>query len=204
MQLFNKSSAKRIFIHTWYLYPIGAIILTLIWLWAFPTYHQPTKHQTISIFFAAEVKDESFLKNIKSNYEREQLREVTPSYCLPSATVFGQKMKIANNYADILVLNETTFAKYDSQDNQLFAEIDTNMKTNYFTNNVFYNNGQKDYGILLKSDEIGANLAKYLTMENENYYLCFSLASKNLGKSGGEENAYYDNALTFAKYLLEI
>ena len=122
MQLFNKSSAKKIFAHTWYLYPVGAAILSVIWIWAFPTYHQPTKHQTISIFFAAEIKNDSFLKYIQSNYEKEKLREVTPSYCLPSTTVFGQKMKIANNYSDILVLNETTLAKFDSQDNELFVE----------------------------------------------------------------------------------
>ena len=204
MQLVNKSSIKKIFTHTWYMYPLGALVLTLIWIWAFPVYHQPTKHQTISIFFAAEIKDDSFLKNIQKNYEQEKLREVTPSYCLPETTVFGQKMKIAKNYADILVLNESTFAKYDSQDNELFAEIDSNMKTNYFHNETFYSNGQKDYGILLKSKDVASKLDDYLKMENENYYLCFALSSNNLGKSNSPDNEYYDNALTFAQYLLEI
>lgn len=201
MQLFNKSSAKKIFAHTWYLYPVGAAILSVIWIWAFPTYHQPTKHQTISIFFAAEIKNDSFLKDIQSNYEKEKLREVTPSYCLPSTTVFGQKMKIANNYSDILVLNETTLAKFDSQDNELFVEISSNMKNSYFANSECYSNGTKDYGILLKNKD---KLEKYMTMENENYYLVFASASTNLGSFNSPENEYYDNALTFAQYLLEI
>lgn len=204
MQLFNSSSAKKIFTHTWYIYPIGALLLSLIWIWAFPTYHQPTKHQTISIFFAAEVKDDSFLKNIQSNYEREKLREVTPSYCMPDATVFGQKMKIANSYADILVINETVFKRYESQYSDLFAEIDSNMKENYFKDNSYYTSSGKDYAVLLKSKDVTSKLEDYLLMENENYYLCFAVGSNNLGKSNSPENEYYDNALTFAQYLLEI
>ena len=38
--------------------------------------------------------------------------------------------------------------------------------------------------------------------EEKDYYITFSPASVNTGKMYNEDNAYYDNALTFMNYLL--
>ena len=205
MQIANKDSMKRIFAHTWYLYPISGILLSLLLLWAFYAYHQPSRHQQIEIFFACDAKDESFIKEIQNKYEREKLREVIPSYCLPTAPGFANKLQIAINSADLIVLNEPMLEKFNSKDSIYFYEFNSYAKAYFPENTVYYPNEEKDYAFLLKSAEDNAKMNKYLTfVENENYYLCLAKASKNVGTLISEDNSYYDNALTFASYLLEL
>ena len=43
-----------------------------------------------------------------------------------------------------------------------------------------------------------------MTFDNTyDYYLCLGVGSVNLGYLGGEENTKYDNALTYARHLLD-
>ena len=205
MQLINKTSIKKTFFHTWYLYPILAVILTLLWLWLFPTFHQPTTHQKINVFFATEVKSGAFTKSIEKQYEREKLRQVDYSYCLPTSIGFPNKLQIGINKADILILDETTMSSFNGHQENFFVEITSFIKDNYLEGGEnFYTDNEKDYGILLKQKDADYWLKQYMDFdETRDYYLALSIGSKNLGSISGEDNKDYDNALTIIKYLLK-
>ena len=76
MQVFNKDAAKKTFVYTWYLYPIGIILTIILLLWGFGSFHQPTNHQKINIFIGAQVTNQKYEKLIKEKYDREKLREI--------------------------------------------------------------------------------------------------------------------------------
>ena len=204
MQKYNKASMIKIFAHTWYTYPVVAIFLTLIWMWGFQAFHQPSTHQQLTIFFATEIRNESFLKDIKSKYDREDLREITPSYCLPDAAGFTTKLQLAVNNADLLILDEKTMFEFKDHEENFFIEMTSYVKETYLSaEDTYYNNEDKSYGVLLKSKETEHYLQRYMDFdESKNYYIAVSVASKNIGKVLDENNAHYDNALTIMKYLI--
>lgn len=204
MQKINKTSVTKIFAHTWYTYPLVAILLTLIWLWGFQAYHQPSNHQRLSIFFATEIKNESFLKDILKKYDREDLREITPSYALPTGVGYTTKLQLAINSADLLILDEKTMFDFNGHQDNFFVEMSSYIKETYLTNeDTYYDYEDKSYGVLLKNKEAEHYLQQYMEFdETKNYYIALSVTSKNLGKVYDENNAHYDNALTIMKYLI--
>lgn len=205
MQRVKKSSLKQTLVYTWYLYPLIGIFLALLWLWAFPTFHQPTAHQMLNIFFASEVKSGSFLKELSKDYDRETLRQVDYSYSLREAPGFANKLQIAVNSSDILILDEPTLKDFEKSIDNFFVEIDDSIKTNYLKDSyTYYNKEGKDYAILFKEKEQDHYLKEYMDFnESENYYLVLSVSSKNLGNIYDENNAHYDNALTFINHLMK-
>lgn len=204
MQTINKSFVSKTFAHTWYLYPITIVIITLLWLWGFQAFHQPSTHQKLNIFFATEVRNESFLKDIMKNYDKEDLREITPSYSLPSGVGYTSKLQIAINNADLLILDEKTMFDFNGHHDNFFVEMSSFIKETYLPGeNTYYQNDGKDYGVLLKEKEADHYLKQYMDFdETKNYYITISVASKNIGKVLDVNNEHYDNALTFMKYLL--
>ena len=204
MQKYNKASIVKTFAHTWYLYPITGIIITLIWLWGFQAFHQPSAHQKLSIFFATEVRNESFLKDILNKYDKEDLREITPSYSLPEGVGFTTKLQVAVNSADLLILDEKTMFSFNDHQENFFVEMTSYVKETYLSNeDAYYDYGDKSYGVLLKNKETEHYFQRYMDFdESKNYYIAISVASKNIGKLLDENNAHYDNALTIIKYLI--
>ena len=205
MQLLNKSASKNIFAHTWYLYPVTVFIVAIVWSWSFYVYHQPSTHQKLNIFFATEIHDESFLSKIQSkHYEREDLREVTPSYALPSSIGYYAKLQIALSSSDLLVLDEETLSGFEHQYETSFVKITDDIKNNYLSNDyTFYKFNEQDYAIQIKVKQNDHYLKNYMDFdENQNYYVALSSGSKNLGSILDENNAHYDNALTYLDYLL--
>ena len=205
MQSINKSSVSKIFSHTWYIYPLSIIIIALIWLWAFQAYHQPSSHQKLELFFASDINDETFIKSILNKYDKEKCREINPSYCLPTKAGYTSKLQIAVNNADLLILDETTLKGFDGHDDNYFVEIKDDIKNEYIeTTASYYSYEEHKYGVLLKESGVAHWLDKYMTfLEDSNYYICLSIASKNLGKITSVDNSYYDNALTIINYLLK-
>ena len=201
MQTINKSLLKNKFTYTWFIYPVAGIILTLIWLWSFPTFHQPSAHQKINVFFATDVRSEEFTDQILEKYDREQLREISPSYAFPGSALYSQKLSIAIGNADVLVLTKTQFEAYKKTDYSLFfAKVTSYIQEKcQITENQVYD----EYGITLKVNGESHYLEQYMTFAEDDYILAFSIASTNLGSAIHEENAPYDNALTFAHYLIE-
>ena len=204
MQKYNKTSIAKTFAHTWYLYPITGIIITLLWLWGFQAFHQPSAHQKLSIFFATEVRNESFLKDILNKYDKEDLREITPSYSLPEGVGFNTKLQVAINNADLLILDEKTMFSFNDHQDNFFIEMNSYVKETYLSNeDTYYDYGDKSYGVLLKNKEAEHYLQRYMDFdESKNYYIAISVASKNAGKLLDENNTHYDNALTIMKYLI--
>ena len=206
MQLLNKGAIKNTFAHTWYMYPIGIALVSMIWVWSFYAFHLPSSHQKINIFFATDVKNDSFLKDIMNkHYEKEKLREVSETYSLPSGTLFVQKLQIALGSTDIMVLDETTLGGFQNQYKDQLVEFTSYIKDNYLTSShTYYDFDGKNYGILIKEKNSTCYLTNYMTFDEEkDYYLVLNQASTNLGKVTSEDNAYYDNALTYMNYLLE-
>ena len=203
MKIFNKQLAKQTLAHTWYLYPISAALLTLIWLWGFQAFHQPTAHQKLNIFFATEVRSEVFLKNILNKYDKEELREITPSYSLPTGVGFANKLQIAINTADLLILDDQAMFNFNGHQENFFVEMTPYIKGYLNEGSEYYTNGEKDWGVLLKHKDASHYLQQYMDFdETKDYYIAIGLASKNVGKALDEKNEHYDNALTIMKYLI--
>ncbi len=200
MQTFNKSRTKNIIAYTWFIYPVLAIILTLVWLWAFPAFHQPSAHQKLNVFLETDVKNESFIDPILEKYERENLREINTTYAVPGSAVYYQKLQIAMTNSDIFVLSKSSFEAYKTHYDAYFVEVSSYIKDKC---NIEDDKILDGYGVLFRTNGSPHYLDEYMSFMSEDYYLAFSQSSKNLGSTFSEDNAYYDNALTFAKYLLE-
>ena len=201
MQVLNKSLVKNTFTYTWFIYPAAGIILTLIWLWSFPTFHQPSAHQKIDAFFATEITNEKFIDLIKEKYAPEDLREVNISYSSPNnLAVYTEKLKIAITNSDFLVLTRKQFEAYGVNYGVFFSPV-----TSYIQEKCGVEESQviDNYGIEFKKQGEAHYLEQYMTFEDADYVLAFSVSSKNLGEAGGKNNAEFDNALTFVRYLIE-
>ena len=207
MQLFNKVAAKKSLVHTWYIYPILVTISTLLWVWGFGAFHQPSAHQKLTLFFATDITNESFLKDIQSeHYSRETLREVSAYSSLPSmGSAYYQKLKLYISNSDILVLDENTLDELSVALDKAFVPFTNEVKTKYlFNGNSYYSVDDKDYGVLIKKKGEPSYYSSFMTFEEErDYYLTLSLSSSNLGKMLDESNEKFDNALTFMHYLIE-
>ena len=213
MQHFNKEASKRIFSHTWYIYPLLAGLITVLWLWGFNAFHQPTKHQMLTLFFAANIQDTKFAKDIKEeHYEREKLRQVDTHGTLPGTVEFNQMLQIYLSQGDILVLDGNTLDNAGAYAKSVyFADITDEVKTQYLSDTYHYytyvdsESVEHTCGVRLKIAGMETYLSHYMDFdETVDYYLTLGKGSVNLGILNGESNAPYDNALTFMKYLLEL
>ena len=200
MQTINKSLVKNTFTYTWFIYPVSAVLLTLIWLWSFPTFHMPSAHQKIDAFFATDITNNTFADNILKKYDRENLRQINPSYALPGSALYAQKLQIAIGHSDILVLTKTQFSQYKIDYSLFFVPV-----TSYIQEKCQINESQvfDGYGITLKNKGENHYLESYMNFADDDYVIALSVTSKNMGSAINEDNASHDNALTFVHYLLE-
>ena len=198
MQTLNKSLAKNTFTYTWYLYPIAAVFLTLLWLWAFPVVHQPTAHEKIELYIDTDVKSEKFAKNILTQYDPHQLRAINIDY--PSGGMgASQKFRMGLERCDMMILTEGAVSSY--KNSGIFAEITPYIQEKCQIDSSLIIEG---YGIRLKQANTAHYLDEYISFDTNYIYLLVLLArSKNLGAAINEDNAQYDNALTVAHYILE-
>ena len=212
MQLFNKEGAKKTFAHTWYVYPLLIGLITVVWIWAFQAFHQPSAHQKILMFFATRITDSSFATDIqKSYYAREDLREVEAYHSLPTAAGYYAKLQMYLNGSDMLILDQKSIDDFKGYQDKFFIEIDDELINEYsLTGYEFYTYTDDQqishkYGIKLKNKTETHYLDNYMTFDdNYDYYITLSTTSKNLGYLGGKENTPYDNAITYMKHLLEL
>ena len=206
MQRFNKTTCKHAFTHTWYLYPISVFIVSLVWLWGFRTYHQPTAHQKLTIFVAAKVNDQSCFKKIaKDHYKREDLREVKVPSSLPSAASYYEKLKVYLFTSDILILDYETINNMKTHLAETFVSLDNPVISAYFSGGeTYYTYDTTNYAVRMKEKDTAHYLDTYMTFaSDQDYYLLLGGSSKNLGSAIHEKNATHTNALTYMKYLLE-
>ena len=204
MQKFNKEAAKRIIVHTWYLYPIAVIIITLLLIWGFGAYHQPSAHQTISIFIGCNVRNNKFINPIQEHYERDKLRQINVNYAMPTDALYPQKLKIHLSQSDILILPKATVDVYKSHYEEYFIEFSASTKEQFFKDGYqYYDQEGHDFGIMFRKQDMDNPYDQYMTFYNDDYYLVITKASTNTGKLYNEKNEYYDNALTIVNYLME-
>lgn len=211
MQLFSKEASKRIFAHTWYIYPLLIGLITVIWLWGFQAFHQPSAHQSLLMFFSTNITNNGFATDIMNeNYSKEDLRKVEAYYSLPELPSYIDKLNLYIRKSDILVLDKKTIDDLKGYQERFFVEFDQKLKDKYFSSNYEYytyvdsKEVAHDYAIKIKSKGVDSYLDKYMTFdEGYDYYLCLGASSVNLGYIGGENNEKYDNALTYSKHLLD-
>ena len=212
MQLFNKEASKKIFAHTWYIYPLLIGIITILWIWGFQVFHLPSSHQLLVMFFATDIKDNSFSKDIqKSYYSREELRQVDTFYSLPTTSGYYTKLQLYLQKSDMLVLDQHTIDEFKGYQERFFIEMDDEFINKYslqgyeFYTYVDNQNVEHKYGIKIKDKSVDDYLDKYMTFDPSfDYYITLSTSSKNLGYLGGKSNTPYDNAITYMKHLLEL
>ena len=201
MQVMNKPLSKKMAAYTWYIYPIVGAVLGLIIAFMFSAFHQPSRHQVLSLFVSASLKDDSFTKTIKNHYEEEDLREFRVNASLPNSSGFTRKLNLYLTDSDFLLLDETTVNKYKDYSPTYFVPLDGTLKDLYApANATYFAHGEHDYGIRMEDD---CWLRDYFLLEDKTYYLFLSTSSKNLGALYDEKNEPYDNALTAIKLLLE-
>lgn len=217
MQLFNKEASKKIFAHTWYIYPLLIGVIVVIWLWGFQAFHQPSAHQTLLMFFSTNINNNYFTTEIKNEfYKREDLRQIDAYYSLPDLPTYVSKLNLYIRNSDILVLDKKTIDDLKGYQDRFFLNFDDELLERYFniepTHNYEYYTYQASeesktfrYGIKIQNKgATNTYLNQYMTFDNGyDYYLCLGVSSVNLGYIGGENNAPYDNALTYAKHLLD-
>lgn len=206
MQLFNKRAIKNSFYHTWYLYPILTIIASILWVWGFSAFHLPSNHQTLSIFLETNVqKDSIFYDIMNKKYDREKLRDITISYSLKEQSGYYDKLRVALSTYDIMILTEDTLSGFVNQYENYLVNFDDYIKDNYLDgSHTYYKFNEEDYAVLIKEKQVEIYLNNYMSFyEDDNYYLVFCRGSSNLGKRYDENNAYYDNALTYMNYLIK-
>ena len=213
MQLFNKEASKRIFTHTWYIYPLLIGLITVIWLWGFQAFHQPSAHQSLLMFFSTNINNNGFATEIKNEfYKREDLRQIDAYYSLPDLPTYVTKLNLYIRKSDILVLDKKTINDLKGYQERFFIEFDDELISKYFDDPDYEyytytdEKGQNyNYGIKIKDkSEVNTYLDSFMSFDNTyDYYLCLGASSVNLGYIGGEYNVKYDNALTFAKHLLD-
>lgn len=212
MQLFNKQGAKNTFAHTWYIYPLLIGLTTIVWIWGFQAFHQPSAHQQLLLFFATKINDSSFATSIqKTYYSRESLREVQAYHSLPSAVGYYRKLSTYLNGSDMLILDKKSVDDFKGYQDKFFVEMDDEFINKYsLANYEFYtyiddDNIEHKFGIKLKNKSESHYLDDYMVFdEGYDYYVTLSTTSKNLGYLGGAFNEKYDNAITYMKYLLEL
>lgn len=204
MRIFDRQMAKKGFAHTWYLYPLGAIVLSAIWAASFYLYHQPSAHQRLSLFFGANVAKESFIDDLKNRFDREELQRVDLSYAAKDNALYYSKLRIAVSQADLLILDQETLESFQTHTPESFLPFDDALKRDYLSSPSYYAYDQKDYGALLKEAGVASSYDSAVLFDpDRSYYLVVSAASKNIGSYLNEGNQAYTNALRMARYLLE-
>ena len=211
MQLFNKGAIKRIFSHTWYIYPLLSGLIAVIWLWAFAAFHQPTKHETLTLFFSTELKSDKYLNGLMKHYSKEKLREVEDHYALPDSSGYYQKLKTYLVNSDLLILDKHTLDEFAGYQDRFFHDITDEIKDEYITSEHDYytytdeEENTYTYGVKIKDKGVEHYLSTYMTFDElSDYYVVISTSSVNVGTLRGNSNKAYDNALTFMNYLLEL
>ena len=206
MQLLNKVAIKKSLAHTWYIYPISLALMSVLWVWGFYAFHQPSKHEKLTLFFATDIKDNSFLTDIQTeHYSKEKLREVNSKGMLPNGVEYLTVLQVYLADCDIFVLDDETMTRFSEIADHYFVEMNNYVKETYlFNSNEYYTSHEKDYGVLIKKKGETSFYSNYMTFdETKDYYLTLSITSTNLGRVISESNEYYDNALTYMHYLVE-
>ena len=197
MQTINKSLVKNTFTYTWFIYPISAVLLSLIWLWSFPLAHQPKAREKVELFIDADVKDEKFTDLILEQYDRDKLRAINLEY--PQRFVRSSSTTELFHRCDIMILSKLTYSSYIHNYEGVFAEINPYIQEQCHIDSSLV---VENCGIQLKTTGESCFLSKYVDLSGD-YVLAFLANSKNLGAAFDEKNAKYDNALTVAYYLIE-
>ena len=166
------------------------------------------------MFFSTNINNNGFTTEIKNEfYVREDLRQVDAYYSLPDLPTYVTKLNLYIRKSDILVLDKKTIDDLKGYQERFFVEFDDELiNSEYFCdqNYEYYTYTSSDakefkYGIKIKDkNQEGTYLDSFMSFDKTyDYYLCLGASSVNLGYIGGEYNVKYDNALTFARHLLD-
>lgn len=207
MQRFNKDQCKRLFHYNWFVYPIIILVVSLLWVWGFQTFHLPTHYEGLTVFIGARKDKFEYQEKLK-NVFTPHLREFEDiGIKRDTGNIYFDKLNIAlNDYSDILIIDDYTMdlfrgsdkegEKADSRFPQFFTKLNTDYVKSFLPNDTkFYvdpldKNGDS-YALEFNAGKGFDKHWLYSDMEfdkEQKYYLLLSYTSINLGEINSKDN----------------
>lgn len=199
MKILSKKIIKNTFIHTWWIYLICPIILSILFYFAFNIYHLPSSYEKINIFVGSTLIDDSFKDEIKEDINKDSLKQINISSLSPNQNRFEEKLEVVGLHnCDLLILDKNTIDNMLDIE-QYFLIIDEQLSLYHQQGFYLFNNNK--YGYDISSSSL---FDKYISKEYQYYYLLININSKNIGKYVSEDNIDNDNALLILEKLLKL
>ena len=195
MNKIKKRRMKVVFKYTWPIYIVVSLVIGLGLFFLFKVTHKTPLYKTLTLFVSGEVKDNKSLRNdLLETYKNYDLKTVSCISSSPSDANYNSKLTIPGyNSADILIipeskLNDVVVAAFG-------LEITDEIKDSYYSNNSFYIQEEKRFGIKLDNDKVN----NYFSLPSEELYIVINAKSVNIGEYSSKPNKEHDMALQLAK-----
>ena len=175
------------FQYDWILYVAVALVSVSVWYFAFGLFNAPTDAETIHLFFAGKVEDNSFKTVADKAMAGYGVKTVEINSCDTSDSAFSTKYSVvALNGCDVVVVPVSVADVTDCENTfTALSGIDGGYEQNGVT-----------YGAYI-DDTVKQNLSAYFKFTDEKYVAFVVASSVN---SGGD--ALTDNALKFLTWFI--
>jgi hypothetical protein len=199
----KKINLGKSFVYDWPLYIILPCIAGLTISYLLNQVHQPASYEKINIFVAcSSIKSKSFCDKIKNEYKDDGLKQVSTTASNPSDSVFSQKLSVVGyEGSDIFLLPYSVLSTIKASD--IMLPFSASFISSYVTisNPAYFTSEEETYGlkVLNKGETIWES--DYMSLIDDDYYLCLNSTSKNIGDFGIYNNPEYDLALKVFTYL---
>ena len=195
MNKIKKRRMKVVFKYTWPIYLVTSLVIGLGLFFLFKVTHKTPLYKTLTLFVSGEVKDNKGLRNdLLETYKSYDLKTVSCISSSPNDANYNSKLTIPGyNSADILIipeskLNDVVVAAFG-------LEITDEIKDSYYSNNSFYIQEEKRFGIKLDNEKVN----NYFSLPSEELYIVINAKSVNIGEYSSKPNKEHDMALQLAK-----
>jgi hypothetical protein len=195
MNKIKKRRMKVVFKYTWPIYLVTSLVIGLGLFFTFKVTHKTPLYKTLTLFVSGEVKDNKSLRNdLLETYKSYDLKTVSCISSYPSDANYNSKLTIPGyNSADILIIPESKLN--DVVVSAFGLEITDEIKDSYYSNNSFYIQEEKRFGIKLDNEKVN----NYFSLPSEELYIVINAKSVNIGEYSSKPNKEHDMALQLAK-----
>lgn len=195
MNKIKKRRMKVVFKYTWPIYLVTSLVIGLGLFFLFKVTHKTPLYKTLTLFVSGEVKDHKGLRNdLLEAYQSYDLKTVSCISSSPSDANYNSKLTIPGyNSADILIIPESKLN--DVVVVAFGLEITDEIKDSYYSNNSFYIQEEKRFGIKLDNEKVN----NYFSLPSEELYIVINAKSVNIGEYSSKPNKEHDMALQLAK-----
>lgn len=195
MNKIKKRRMKVVFKYTWPIYLVTSLVIGLGLFFLFKVTHKTPLYKTLTLFISGEVKDHKGLRNdLLETYKSYDLKTVSCISSSPNDANYNSKLTIPGyNSADILIIPESKLN--DVVVSAFGLEITDEIKNSYYSNNSFYIQEEKRFGIKLDNEKVN----NYFSLPSEELYIVINAKSVNIGEYSSKPNKEHDMALQLVK-----